>query len=205
MRCNEIQQLLPDWIHDREHSPQCREIAQHLDSCAHCRLEAEQFEQVLIMIHNDTPFIPSQAYFATLLPHIHERIASRQKKKKILRVFSLATPIVAIAMLLVVFGHWFQKPQYTMEIDFRSALSDLNAQELQSLLATNDFISLEEFSAHASEIFNDVDREVVLTIVSEHNVSLAEIQQIVPEEIISLETLSDEQAEQLPAILEKKF
>jgi hypothetical protein len=168
-------------------------------------LEAEQFEQILIMIHNDTPFIPSQSYFATLLPHIHERIASRQKKKKILRIFSLATPIVAIAMLLVVFGPWLQKPQYTMEIDFRSTLSDLNAQELQSLLATNDFISLEEFSAHTSEIFNDVDCEVVQAIISEQNVSLAEMQQIVPEEIISLETLSDEQAEQLTTILEKKF
>lgn len=205
MRCNEIQQLLPDWIHDREYSPQYREIEHHLASCAHCRLEAEQFEQILIMIHNDTPFIPSQSYFATLLPHIHERIASRQKKKKILRIFSLATPIVAIAMLLVVFGPWLQKPQYTMEIDFRSTLSDLNAQELQSLLATNDFISLEEFSAHTSEIFNDVDCEVVQAIISEQNVSLAEMQQIVPEEIISLETLSDEQAEQLTTILEKKF
>jgi len=108
-------------------------------------------------------------------------------------------------MLLVVFGPWLQKPQYTIEIDFRSTLSDLNAQELQSLLATNDFISLEEFSTHTSEIFNDVDCEVVQAIISEQNVSLAEMQQIVPEEIISLETLSDEQAEQLTTILEKKF
>lgn len=205
MHCNEIQLQLPDWIRDRERSPFHKEIEQHLGACSDCRQEAEQFEQVFTMIHNDTPFIPSQTYFATLLPRVHERIEARQKKRKIMRFFSFATPIVATAMLLFVFGPWFQKQPYKMDIDFRPALSDLNEQELQSILATNEYISLDVFSAQASEIFNDIDREVVQTIVNEQNVSLAEIQQIVPDEIISLETLSDEQAEQLTTILEKKF
>ncbi len=205
MHCKEIQLQLPDWIHDREHSPLHQEIPQHLETCADCRTEAEQFEKIFTMFHNDTPFVPPQTYFATLLPRVHERITARQKKKKFIRIFAFATPIAATAIIFFAFGSLFQSQQQEADVDLRSVITSLNEQELQAIIATNDFISSERYYERTADIFSDDDREVVRTIIEEQSVVASDIEPYAAEEIILLDKYSDEQAEHIAGILEKQF
>lgn len=75
MMCDEVTELIIDYLEGELPKRPAEAIRQHLEECAICREVAEQFEKTLDSVA-DAVDDPGDAYFANLYPRIMERIES---------------------------------------------------------------------------------------------------------------------------------
>ena len=73
MSCDEVRELLIDFIEGELPRRQVQTIQQHLESCKECEKEAKEYDTVLTSLI-DPSEDPGDTYFAGLYPRIMERI-----------------------------------------------------------------------------------------------------------------------------------
>ncbi|MBI5214339.1 MAG: zf-HC2 domain-containing protein [Ignavibacteriae bacterium] len=186
MKCSDVEILLPDYVVNKLSNGQYSGVQSHLENCPVCRSTANEFSYLLVGMKKFRPKEPSELYFSTILPRVHQRLEAKQKQFQIPEyLFRFIMP-VAMTVVLVMFAVNYQ-PSPNVNI-----VKETEMQSLESVLSL-------EVDATTETITQD-DRSVIAEI-------LAEVTEDIPfteDETESLLTSMDESdASQLFALLEQ--
>ena len=74
MNCRHVRPELADFVNGKLDETVRKSVAAHLETCERCRAEAEEFRELFGLLKTPAVARPSDAYWASVLPRIHERI-----------------------------------------------------------------------------------------------------------------------------------
>jgi hypothetical protein len=97
MTCDEVNELIIDYLEGELPRRQTRLIREHLDICDACRAEADQTESVINSVAEAVED-PGDSYFANLYPRIMQRIEIEQTGPWYKRFFRKLGPIQKLSL-----------------------------------------------------------------------------------------------------------
>ena len=111
MTCDEVSELIIDYIEGELPRRQTQEVKEHLEICEKCREENARIESVLDTLAGDMPS-PSDEYFTGIYPRIMARIETDEGHPWYKRIFrmpswqkwSLVAAPAALALALILFA-----------------------------------------------------------------------------------------------------
>lgn len=200
MKCKEIKYLLPDYVKHKVEENEQLEVSKHLEKCNKCAEEKAAIFAVLQQIETQPIVQPSEIYWTNLLPRIHERI-SRKKKNVLWEIayrgsIPLVTAIVAIFVLVRVFTSDYSKVEQASTTPIAKNQVELYTDNADSLgregLFLADYLDMTENNISSSDVLQKIMTEANNIFEIDHiNIDA------------SINTLNDDEVENLLAILEK--
>jgi len=102
MKCDVIRRDLPDFARGALTDDQKSAVEQHLATCAACRKDAADLHELFLTLQRDDSWMPSSAYFAGILPRLHDRIGRKSRGVIPAWVGRWVMPLASVAFLAVV-------------------------------------------------------------------------------------------------------
>jgi anti-sigma factor RsiW len=204
MNCANIRILLPEYIAGSLDASSLGQVASHLESCARCRETAESLNAVLSpgRLRGEPRGAPEAAYWAGLLPRIHERIQAG--KQALMPAWSLriALPAALAVVLTVVFLESMRVLAPGAAPDVTQTLRQMPQQELEEYVERQSIVGAEEnvLTAQTAKALTTADREVVRNLLEESPETTSIVESYQDELLASV---SDQDAEEIVSILER--
>lgn len=202
MNCEEVNELLIDYVEGELPKRQTLDIARHLEQCSGCAQEVSEMESVIDTV-SLTVEDPGDSYFASIFPRVMERIEQNEGLPWYKKLFKGRSPVlrwsavgapVALTILMLLFTFI---PQ-TLPVDSDSA--DKKAPTLVARMKINP--TLLRSSTAADEVADLSDSEVDLL----HNSLMAALEEAIHEDNILKEketaTVLPHNTAALPAALD---
>ncbi len=193
MKCSDVEILLPDFVVNKLSNGQYSGVHSHLESCADCRITANKFSELLVGLQNVKSKEPSDLYFASILPRVHEKLESKKQSFQIPEYLLRFILPVAMMLMLVMFAVNYQPPATTITPNTtETEIQDDGSETWNNLLGL-------DVDATAENITQE-DRSIITEILSEvsENISMNEE---VTESLLS--SMNEDDASQLLAMLEE--
>ncbi len=169
MKCREVQLMLPDFVLNKLMNGQLSKIQSHLSHCKECQKASEDMQQVLLGLSEVKYEQPSEQYFTSILPRVHERIAAKEKTFRLPEFFMrFAMPIALILVTVTLFSNYdrmFNRPVLI------SAVSENTEAEESSSLDFSYVIGLTEVPS--TDKISTIDKEVISDLISSEDITPA--------------------------------
>ena len=123
---------LPEYVWNTLEPAVRDSVESHLRDCPACRSKLAQVEAALSLLSPSNASDPGRAYWASVLPRIHERLA--QPKRRMLPLWSIrfGLPAVALAMLAVVF---FRAPRLPdASLDLKTMIEGVQRDDISAIV-----------------------------------------------------------------------
>jgi len=134
MKCTDIQYDLPDFLQGKLSETQQVAIREHLVSCEQCRSEAEQLKEIFSELHHEKAWTPSETYWATLLPRIHQRIEKKSFRTIPEWIPRFAMPLSAAIVLVIVLVTLNPLNIGNRSDELQAILQQLQPDEIQEII-----------------------------------------------------------------------
>lgn len=206
MTCARVKSLLPDYLRGALSDDEMSFVAQHLHQCRDCPEELASLQE-LYAGFDRLPFgEPSEHYWTTLLPRVHQRIEGRKDHRVPRWIPRLAFPVVLTALIVAIIVRFFvtteadreagQIPPYDPEV--KTLVEELSSEELDQLGETS--IS-EDDNISSVENTLSIDGEVLERVLADVR-NVFSYSEVDPASVVS--TWDDEDIEQLVVYLDQK-
>ncbi|MGD0339803.1 MAG: zf-HC2 domain-containing protein [Bacteroidota bacterium] len=203
--CKIILLQLPDFVQGKTSKDDSRIIQEHIQECTDCRKEAEDLREVFTSILSEGAFsAPSEAYWNTIVPRIHEQLKRRGRRSKFMPgwIYRIVLPLATVSLVIVLlFRNNIFSPA-TSQGELRKAIQQMTDEERtivfhETIATTEEGIDEYPVTDSLFVLFRSDIRDAAKSGVFEYTLTPFE-HQFVPEAL--LESLSPEEVEQ---ILEK--
>jgi hypothetical protein len=170
---------LPDYVRGTLNSDEMIGIEDHLRTCAACRKDLAEIKETFAAIDREVTKDVAKAYFATLIPKIHERIDQQRNVRWIFNPI-LGKIVLPLGAAIIVAALVWQIPAYYQSSANRNgllaAVDASTPEEIAEMLQAN--IPNHEMSSFNNAIIsgvlaNDrfVDRELVREALASESTS----------------------------------
>lgn len=177
--CATVQPLFADYIDGTLEPITVRLLETHLAECPVCRDMVSGMRRLTAAARKDVPWAPSDAYWNTLLPRIHERIARQNEEESGFTIAvslwfrRLALPAAFIMLSLVTVTFWPENT-VTTEQEVAALVRQLPQSELDQVSGLAQVES--QFDGPAapapSVSMTDDDRDQITEMIQEEGPAL---------------------------------
>ena len=203
MTCREIRYQLPDFVQGTLGDEPSEAVRAHVAGCPLCRLEVEQLNALFAQLGELKVVVPpSPAYWASVLPRVHEAGGKRRSLLWLGRIQPAALPLAAAMALALFLLEMSPFKADVSSVDLQSTISQFKADELQEVNQQQVSVGMvEPVGQDEPTLTSDADTDVLQDLLSEER-DHAAVTDIDHETL--LQALNEQDAVDLVSLLEQK-
>ena len=195
MKCAQVRIALPDYVRGKLAENERKTVAGHVDSCRDCSAECDDLRSLFSSLDAAGAWKPTEQYFASLLPRIHERIDRKQRRRLSEWTTRLVLPVSAAVVAVIVLVKTLSPEIGPQPEESAGLLTQVPREELQQA-EEQDMVVGMSAAGESSLLANDT--EVVKELLLNEN-RLASYSEIDLENAVS--ALNDSELDRLLSLL----
>lgn len=134
MTCDDIRYQLPDFICSMLSERENKTVLDHLATCKICSHETEELRLLLSRIDKEKAQAPSENYFISLLPEIHQLIEREKTKVSPAWMTRFAMPVAAVFVLVLFLVRVIPIRDHHSHEELRVLLEQLDSNDVQQVV-----------------------------------------------------------------------
>ncbi len=195
MKCKAVQLMLDEYAAGTIESSVRRMVDDHCAVCRSCSSDLRMVLEVRALRAGSEEWKPSENYWNSLLPAIHERIDAGSRRTFPVWTYRFALPAAAVVVLLVAVI-WFFPGKGGM-VPASATLSTVPTEELQDFLDRQEILGLNEVIP-VDRTLSSADLSVLKDIVKSDSIVIYQD----PDHPSDYDMIPDKDAEDIAAVLE---
>ncbi len=181
MKCREVQLMLPDFVLNKVMNGQLSKIQSHLRGCKECQRASDEMQKVMMGLSEVKYEQPSEQYFASILPRVHERVSAKQKGFRVPEfLIRFAMPFALVLVTIALFSNYnriFNRPILVSTVDNSVQLDESSSTDFSYVLGLDEIAYSDKISTSDKEVISDMlsSEETALSLTEDDSKSLASV------------------------------